>query len=1147
MTGLLCAQCRTDNPPSAKFCLECGTSFQKRCPQCGVEPPVNAKFCNDCGTALAAPASLSDSSFAVVEHRASSIPPAESLPRAIARTERRQLTVLFCDIIGSTALAERLDPEDLHAVLSAYQQVSADAIQRYEGHIAKYLGDGLVVFFGYPQAHEDAAERAARAGLDMLEGIQRLNVTLQQDRKIELQVRIGIHTGLVVAGEMGAYDHKVMDIVGETPNIAARLQELAEPNSVVVSAATHHLIASSFDCQSLGLRAIKGLSRLMEVFRLLETCDSALLSSVQHPADSLLVGRANELQQLKARWEQARAGVSQVVFLSGEAGIGKSRLVHALRDYVKQQPDALTFEIKCSAHYQSSPFYPVISALQYDLAHLKRDDSTEIKIEKLEAFLTSRHFSVADTLPLLTALLSVPLGERFAPLNLSPEGQRLKTLDFLLNLVLKRAQKQPFLLILENIHWADPSTLEFLRRVIDQAVDVQLLLLTTFRTNFTPNPGGRDDVLHLVLDRLDDRETREIIARLSALQPLPDEVVRQIVAKTDGIPLFVEELTKMVLESGGAEPIDHSAGPANANEFTIPTTLNDSLMARLDRLSTVKEIAQVASVIGREFTPDLLQVILHMDKFTLQRELQRLVAADLMREFIDIEGTTIYRFKHALIQDAAYNSLLISRRQQYHQEIALTLEASFPETVENQPELLAYHYSVAGKVEPAFTYWSRAGQRALARFASQEAIMHYTRALELLSSLPDTLENLERELIVQANLGVAQIATRGFAAPEVERTYSRAKALCRSSGDTLTVFPILFGLWGYHLVSGQLELTLQEGEHLLRWAESAEEAVMLLVGNFSVGNASLWMGDVARAKTHLEQARALYSSEHHTLYVSAYSQDMGVSTLCFLSLALWQSGYPDQAVQRIEEAIDLARKTNHPFSLAWALGIAALVHYWRRDTQKTLEISGIAIAHCTEQGFPYFLSAAMIYRGWALFWQHRQSPEEPAAEGLSEGILLIRQGLAIYQATGSEICQPYLLGLLAEALGASGETQEGMQLLEQAFQKARTNGERISEVELYRLQGSLLLEQSAESTESGQSNLHEAERSYRQSIALARELGARSREHQAALALARLLKEQDRDFEAQEALAPIHASFTEGFATQDYQEATELLQMLAAK
>jgi class 3 adenylate cyclase len=636
----------------------------------------------------------------------------------IPDAERRQLTVLFCDLVDSTVLARQLDPEDLREVVRAYQDTCAKVIARFEGHIAQYLGDGLLVYFGYPRAREDDAQRAVRAGLGMVEALGQLNTRLERERGVHLAVRLGIHTGLVVVGEVGGGTRQEQLALGETPNVAARLQGLAAPNTLVISAATFQLLGGFFACQPLGTPLLKGLAQPLAVYRVLyESMTHSRLEALSSTGLTPLVGRQQEIGLLLERWAQVKDGFGQVVLLSGEAGIGKSRLVQVLKEQVAAEPQAWLTPCQCSPYYQHSALYPWIDLLERVALRFEREESPQQKLRKLEGFLVQYGLPLAEVVPLFAALLSLPLAADYAPLNLAPEQQKQQILQALLTIMLRIAAQQPVLFVIEDLHWVDPSTLELLSLLVDQGPTARILALFTFRPDFPPPWTGHAHLTQVTVHRLPHRQAVEVVRQVAHGKALPPEVVEQIVTKTDGVPLFVEEWTKMVLESGLLQEREDRyelTGPLPP--LAIPATLHDSLMARLDRLAAVKAMAQLGATLGREFSYELFQAVSLWDEEALRRELYQVVEAEFLYQR-GMPPQATYTFKHALIQDVAYQSLLRSTRQHYHQRIAQVLEARFPETVETQPELLAQHYTEASLMPQAIPYWQRAGQRAIQRSA----------------------------------------------------------------------------------------------------------------------------------------------------------------------------------------------------------------------------------------------------------------------------------------------------------------------------------------------------------------------------------------------------------------------------------------------
>ncbi len=1042
--------------------------------------------------------------------------------------ERRQLTVMFCDLADSTALASQIDPEDLREVVRAYQQTCAAVIQRFEGHIAQYLGDGLLVYFGYPQAHEDDALRAVHAGLEIVEAMRTLNARLEQARGIRLAVRLGIHTGQVVVGEMGSGARHEQLALGETPNLAARLQGLAALDMVVISAATLRFVQGYVECQELGVHILKGVAAPVTVYRVLTSnVAQSWLDAASVRGLTPFVGRGSEMALLLERWVQVKEGTGHVVLLSGEAGIGKSRLVQVLKDHATGEAH-IRLECRCLPYHQNSALYPLIDLLHRTLRWQEHEGSAE-RLEKLEHALRQYRLPLDETVPLLAALLSLPLPDgRYPALTLTPQRQKQKTLEVILTMVLELTERQPVLFIVEDLHWIDPSTLEFLSLLIEQGPTVRLLTLLTYRPTFQPPWIGCAHITPLTLTRLPAPQVETMVARLTYGKPLPTEVLRHVVTKTDGVPLFVEELTKMLLESGLLTEADDRytlAGPLPS--FAIPATLHDSLMARLDRLAAVKAVAQLGAALGREFSYRVLQAVSPLDEPTLQHGLQQLVDAELLyRRGVPPQAT--YLFKHALIQEAAYQSLLKSTRQQVHQRIVQVLEARFPETAETQPELLAHHYTEAGLSTQALPYWQRAGQRALRRSANVEAMAHVAKGLEVLQTLPDTRQRAQQELTLQTTLGPALMATKGVAAPEVERAYARARVLCQQVGDTPELFSVLAGLQRFYFGAGKLQTARELGGQLLQQAQRQSDSALLLSAHWSLGQPLVWLGEIGAAHEHFEHSIALHDPEQHRSLAIHIGFDPGASCRGYAAFPLWALGYPERALQRSQEALALAHKLSHLLSLGFVLSLGAILHMLRRDVQVIQERAEVIIALSTDQGFPVWLAAGTFAKGWALSTLGQSA----------EGIMQMHKGLAAWRTLGMGVVVPLWLGLLAEAHERVGKTEEGLTILAEALDVVDKNEERFYEAELYRLKGVLLLQQSVELQ-------GKAEECLQQALDIAFRQEAKSLELRAATSLARLWQQQGKRNEARALLAPIYRWFTEGFDTADLQEAKALLEELA--
>jgi class 3 adenylate cyclase/predicted ATPase len=1122
-TGAMhCPSCSSENAEGAKFCSECGTPFVRLCPSCGQQMQPTAKFCSECGTPLVAkgkrPAAKrrkeqSPTRARKMPRRAPSPPVAPPRPTP-PEAERRQLTVAFIDLVGSTQLSAQLDPEDYRAVVQDYQQTCVAVLQRHGGYLAQSLGDGLLVYFGYPTAHEDDARRAVRTGLEIVAALR------GQVRPHALPVRIGIHTGLVVIGEIGVRGRTEQLALGETPNIAARLQGLAEPNTVLISAATYRLIDGQFDCHRVGAPPLKGLDTPMAVYHV-QSERPSVSPLAGRTALTPLVGREQEVGLLLDRWEQAKEGRGQVVLLSGEPGIGKSRLAYTLREHVTTA-GARLFEARCSPYHQHSAFYPLIDVLQRTLL-VNRQDTESARVEKLERALTV--YGLPESLPLFTALLSLPTPSQYPPLTLTPQKQKERTLQALVQLLLAQAERQATVSVWEDVHWADPSSLEFLSLLIEQIPTSKLLVVLTCRPEFTPPWKPRSHLSHLVLTRLGKKQVEVMIAKVGAGQALAPEVIEQIGSKTDGVPLFVEELTKSVLES--LESPHHIPF-----RLSVPATLQEALLARLDRLAEARQVAQLGATLGREFSYELLHAVSPLSEPVLQAALSKLVDAEILYQR-GVGEQTRYVFKHALIQDTAYQSLLKSTRQQYHQQIAQALQARFPSTKATQPELLAHHYTEAGLIEQAIPYWHQAGQKSLERSAHTEAIRHLSQGLELLKPLPATPERTQHELELQIALGPALMSAKGWAAPEVRAAYTRARHLCQQVGDTPQLFPVLRGLWEVYQVRGELQPALELANQLLTLAQRGHDAVLLVEAHNAQWQTWLPLGEFVPTREHIEQGLALYNLAQHRANAFLYGgYDPGVACWSCRAWTLWFLGYPDQALQSIREALALAQELAHAGSLAFALVFAAWLYQYRREQQLTQERAEALITLSGEQGFP-------LYWAWGTLLQGRALTEQGQRE---EGLARLQQGLAAYRTTGAELFRPYFLSLLAAAYGKGGQAEEGLTTLAEALTQVDNTQERWYEAELYRLKGMLTLQ--APSSDQFPQVEKEAEASFLKAINIAQNQRAKSWELRAATSLARLWQSQGKQKEAHHLLSEVYYWFTEGFDTKDLQEAKALLEEL---
>lgn len=1116
-----CPRCQHTNGAQAKFCEECASPLVTICPRCGSILSSTAKFCSECAAPVA--------SEAPAPHPAAPHPePVRSSPDAPTASakpgpERRQLTVMFCDLVGSTALSQQLDAEDLRELMRAYQEAAGHVIERYEGHVAQYLGDGLMVYFGWPQAHEDDAARAVRAGLDVVKVVHALPAPER------LRVRVGIATGPVVVGETGAGDASIPKMaVGETPNLAARVQGLAGPDEVVIAPTTHRLVSDAIDALDRGEHMLKGIVEPVRVWQVLGLSPAGSRFEAASLMRGLtpLVGREEEIGLLRSRWVQTHEGDGQVVLLSGEAGIGKSRLLDVLKREVAPDPQG-RWECRCSPYHGHSALYPFIDLFRRALA-LEPDEPPEAKLRKLETAQAQYGFFLADTVPIWASLLSISLPDRYAPLSLSPQRLRRRTLEVIVALLLAVAERRPMLVLVEDLHWSDPSTMELLDLILEQVPTTRILALFTFRPEFRPPWAPRSHMTALTLNRFTQAQASRMVQRVAGDKPLPIEVVAQVVSRTDGVPLFVEELTKMVLEAGLVDAREgryELAGPIPA--LAIPTTLQDSLMARLDRLETAKEVAQLGAVLGRAFPYGLLRAVAQLDETALQDALARLVDAELLyRRGLPPRATFIFR--HALIQEAAYQSLLKSTRQHSHLRVAQVLAAQFPDVAETQPELLAHHYTEAGLEEQAIPYWHQAGQRASERSANVEAIAHLTTGLTLVKHLPETRQHAMQELDLQLAVGPALMATKSYGAPEVAQAYLRARELGQEVGEAPQLFTATWGLWLHHQHRAQLTRARALADEVLALAEQQADTAVRLQAHHAGWTTLFSVPDLRSVRGHTEQGIALYNLHDHRTHAFTYGgHDPGVCARSHSALTLWFLGYPDQALERADDAVTLAEQLSHPFSLVLALTFSAFVHQYRHEVDVVQERAAAAIALCNEHGIaPQYVALGDVLRSWAC-----------VAEGRAEeGIALARQGLGALRATGVGLRGSFCLALLAQAYAHIGQADEGLEVLGEALDSVEKTGERTWEAEIYRVKGKLLAS-SAHTQLEGESCLDRA-------IEIAGKQSAVALQLRAATSLSSLWRAQGKLQEAHALLAPIYGRFVEGFDTADLKAAKAVLDSL---
>jgi len=1023
---------------------------------------------------------------------------------------------MFADLIGSTAMSTRLDPEDLRNVIRACHRCYAEQIGKWGGFVANYMGDGVLAYFGYPQAHEDDADRAVRAGLGLIAEMAKLG----DGAGSALRMRIGIATGLVVVGDLiGEAAAQEFDVVGETPNLAARLQALAEPDTIVIDATTRRHLADLFEQKDLGAIQVRGFSSPVRAYQVIRPSTVESRFEALRVTRTPLVGREDEMDLLMRRWQQAKGGEGSVLLISGEPGIGKSRLTETVGERASGEPHT-SLRFFCSPHHRDSALYPTITQLER-AAGFRRDDTDQQRLDKLESLLGQAVDDLGETASLIADLLGVPAGDRYPPLDLTPQKRKEKTLQALVAQVEGLARRQPLLMVFDDVHWIDATSQDLLDLMVDRAPTLPILLIITYRPEFAAPWIGRPQVMLLGLSRLPPKQRALMIASLTGGKPLPKEVAGPIADRTDGVPLFIEELIKTVIESGVlADAGDHYTLDGQLGPLAIPTTLQGSLLARLDRLAPAREVAQIGAALGRRFSHELISAVVPKPQHELESALSQLVGAELILR----RGTppdAEYVFKHALVQDTAYSTLLHGRRQEIHARIAATLESRFPEIVATQPEVMGRHFAEAGLTEKAIGYRLKAARQALAHSAMTEAVAQLESGLELLAKLPDNAWRREQELDLQIERARALIPTKGYSSPVVGETILRARALADQLDRPEYRVPLLYSQWIFHTVRAEHKVALSLAEH---GETEKDEATRLLARNLR-GNSCLYLGQFVAARALLEDCEGLRDPAHRAVYAATTAEDQYAVNRVRLAMTLAFLGYIDQARARIDEAMSEARRLDHTYTLAWVFGrvggvewVAGLPHDAERHARQ-------AIALSKEHGFPFWLSQGLLVHGWSLTVQGQAQ----------EGRRVIADGLAQLRATGAIQSTSLALGLLAEAHATLGQPEQGLNLLVEAERIIESTDERYTEADLHRIRGDLL---------KAKGDRAAAEQSYRQSLAVAKQQQAKRFELRAAIELACLWRDQGRRAEAADLLAPIYGWFTESLDTPTLKSAKALLDEL---
>ncbi len=1048
----------------------------------------------------------------------------EPFPSDRERAERRQLTVMFCDLVGSTALARRLDPEDVQEIIRRFLDACGQAINRFHGYIAKYMGDGLLVYFGYPHAHEHDAERAVHAGLAVLELVKALPREHCPDEGFEIATRIGIATGPVIVGELiGQETAKERSVFGETPNLASRLQGLAAPNQLIIDSVTKRLVGREFKCADQGAVSLKGFEAPVRVWQVLSATPSASrFESYRSGRLVDFIGREHETALLLGRWREAVEGEGQVVLLCGEAGIGKSRLVRYLRDRLAEDHHEV-IQSQCSPHHTNTVLHPVITYLR-QAAGLAGEDGIPMQRQKLVTLMAHHGLDDRITVALFADLLSIEGNEQDQPAHVSPDKRKEMTLEALAHYLQRLADRSPVLLIVEDAHWLDPTTLDLMTRVIDRIRQMRVLALITFRPDFRPVWTEYSHVTFLTLSRLPRRQSIELIASMTRGKVLPHEIQQAILAKTDEVPLYIEELTENLLETGLlAEGTDSFTLKAPLNDMMIPDSLQSLLMERVDRLGPEKEIVQTGAAIGREFTYELLRETVDVTDSQLNSALDLFVSSGLILQGGE-RSLSRYRFKHMLVQEAAYNTLPKKSRRLLHARIARILEEKFPQRAQLEPEFLAYHFEQAGLTRQAITYWRLAARRDADRSANIEALNHFNSALTLLQALPADMERDALELDLLIARGAPMVTVKGYASQEIERNYLKARELSHNKCGSEQYFLSVWGLWVFYLVRGPLATACDLAEQLLSLAEREQNPDLLIRAHESVGSTYSFLGRFEEAKTNLLAAKSHYDPTRHRSQILPYAQDPGITARIILARTLWILGEVDQVEALSQEAIGMARQLEHPFTLAFALATVSWIYSTVRDARRTLIFAEEAVAISTKYSFEVTLAWATSLQGWAL-----------AEKGEEQGLVRLVKGLSAAQAAGAILNNTFTLAQLAEIYMRQKRFDEGLGAIAEAEKLVLSQGERCWQAELLRLKGELLLEQSEQSAAA-------AEQCFSKALMIAQEQHANMLELRAATSMARLLRKLNQPDIAKRTLSSARAKIGVPSGNPDVVEAQAILE-----
>jgi predicted ATPase/class 3 adenylate cyclase len=1093
-----CKKCGFQNPDNMRFCGQCAAPLNLACSSCGFENPFDFGFCGQCATSLSSSAVPAITPARPIDDKtddkktetfAVKTPPSTIIRPNADAAERRQLTVVFCDMVGSSALSERLDPEELRDIMSDYRHVCSEIVKRYDGNVAQYLGDGILIYFGFPHAHEDDASRAAHAALEIIQQVPQQRYAVQHGKDVQLAVRVGVHTGLVVVGEMVG-DKRSMAL-GETPNIAARIQDFAEHNSVVISEDTLHLLHSRFECHPLGGHPLKGFSQPMKLFCVKQVrTQQNRFKGPRRQHQNEIVGREQEINLISERFKQARRGVSQIVLLNAEPGFGKTRMVQMLCE-MSSAEQCTILECSGAPYYKNSFLFPVIDMLRR-LLGVNSSHDVPTQLSRIEQNIATLGLDPRTVTPILAELLSIPHKAENSQQNeavaSTPQQKKSYILQTLLELLQTIAQQRFVLVVVEDLQWADPSTIELLTRFINQPGLKNIFAILTFRNEFVSPWQPRANLTQVTLNRLTQKQSGSMIRHLCGRKMLPLEVFNEIINKTDGVPFFVQELTNTVLSSSLLiEKNDHFELTSSMSQLGIPSTLQDSLMSRLDDLGADKELAQLSATLGREFSHELLSAASNLDQNQLQLGVNRLLNAELLFQ----RGRTPqahYRFQHALLREAAYHSLLKRTRQKYHQRIATLIQKEFPQIGAHNPEILAHHCTEAGNYEQALQYWLTAGQYAIRRSANLEAVAHVNNGLAIFKRIPSNPQTTLLGLALQTTLGLATMMSKGYAAPEVEKAYACAHVMCEDIPDEKNRFPVLYGLWEFYIVRADMAKAQTLVNELQQLAGRSKTQHFLQEAQRALGTTQFWRGDLLSALENLQltsdqQTKATNTPSH----LVSYSQDTQVAAYANASCVLWLLGQPKQAIQHSKRALEIAKQLSHPFSQAYALNFLGTLSQLCGDLTLTYQYADAQIALSETYGFSLWAATGRMLKIWSM----------SANQTAEISCTAFQEALNDFEKSGNRLALSYFQSLQVGLYQNAGKQEEAKYTLKTALAHTH-NGEGFFTAELLRLEGELALSGNTSNTE-------KAERHFQAAYEHAQQQGAKSLALRAVISHARLL------------------------------------------